>query len=86
MCNTLIMAVVNARELHNSTSAVLNEVSKGKSFEVERRGKVIAIIRPAKSAKPDKWEEIMAPVWEAQKKAKGKTPNPVLAERARRRR
>lgn len=32
------------------------------------------------------WEEIMSEVWAAQKEAAGKTPNPVLVERERRRR
>ena len=80
------MAVLNVKQLHNETSAVINEVAKGKSFEIERRGKVIATIRPADNSRANRWDEIMAPVWELQKKAKGKTPNPVLAERARRRR
>lgn len=80
------MPVLNVKQLHNETSAVINEVAKGKSFEIERRGKVVATIRPASNSRPSRWDEIMAPVWELQKKAKGKTPNPVLAERARRRR
>ena len=80
------MAVLNVKQLHNDTSAVISEVVKGKSFEIERRGKVVATIRPAGDSQSNRWDEIMAPVWELQKKAKGKTPNPVLAERARRRR
>jgi antitoxin (DNA-binding transcriptional repressor) of toxin-antitoxin stability system len=80
------MAVLNAKQLHNQTSAVLDEVSKGKTFQVERHGKVIATIRPAGNTKPKSWDEIMAPVWALHKKVKGETPNPVLAERARRRR
>jgi antitoxin (DNA-binding transcriptional repressor) of toxin-antitoxin stability system len=80
------MPVLNVKQLHNETSAILNEVCKGKSFDVEKHGKVIATIRPAKGSKQTTWAEIMAPVWALQKKAKGKTPNPVLAERVRRRR
>jgi antitoxin (DNA-binding transcriptional repressor) of toxin-antitoxin stability system len=80
------MPVLNVKQLHNETSAILNEVAKGKSFDVEKHGKVIATISPVKDAKRPSWAEIMAPVWELQKKAKGKTPNPVLSERARRRR
>jgi antitoxin (DNA-binding transcriptional repressor) of toxin-antitoxin stability system len=80
------MPVLNAKQLHNQTSAVLDEVAKGKSFEVERRGKVIATIRPAKNAKMATWDEILAPVRALHAKVKFKTPNPVLAERARRRR
>jgi antitoxin (DNA-binding transcriptional repressor) of toxin-antitoxin stability system len=80
------MPVLNAKQLHNETSAVLDEVVKGKSFEVKRRGKVIATIQPAKKDERLTWAEIMAPVWALHKKVKGQTPNPVLAERARRRR
>ena len=80
------MPVLNVKQLHNETSAILNEVAKGKSFDVEKHGKVIATIRPAKQAKPPSWSEIMAPIWAAQKKVKRTVPNPVLAERARRRR
>jgi antitoxin (DNA-binding transcriptional repressor) of toxin-antitoxin stability system len=80
------MPVLNAKQLHNQTSAVLNEVAKGKTFDVERHGKVIATIRPARNAKPATWDEILAPVRALHGKVKFKTPNPVLAERARRRR
>ena len=82
----VFMPVLNVKQLHNETSAVLNEVCKGKSFDVEKHGKVIATIRPAKNARRATWGEIMAPIWEAQKKVKRTVPNPVLAERARRRR
>jgi hypothetical protein len=61
-------------------------VAKEKSFDLEKHGKVIATIRPAKIPKRVSWTEIMAPIWAAQKKVKQTVPNPVLAERARRRR
>jgi antitoxin (DNA-binding transcriptional repressor) of toxin-antitoxin stability system len=80
------MAVINARELHNDTSAVLDEVSKGKTFQIIRNGKLIGTLGPAEDVTSESWDEIMADVWAAQKKARGKTPNPVLAERERRRR
>ena len=80
------MAVLNARQLHNETSAVLDEVSKGKSFQIVRNGKLVGTLQPADDAAVSKWEEIMSEVWAAQKGAPGKTLNPVLAERKRRRR
>ena len=80
------MAVLNARQLHNETSAVLDEVSKGKTFQIVRHGKLIGTLQPADEAVTSAWEEIMAEVWNAQKEALGKTPNPVLAERECRRR
>jgi antitoxin (DNA-binding transcriptional repressor) of toxin-antitoxin stability system len=80
------MAIVNARQLHNETSAVLDEVSKGKSFQIVRNGKVIGTLQPCDEGGATEWEEIMAEVWAAQKKTLAKSPNPVLAERNRRRR
>jgi len=80
------MPVLNVKQLHNETSAILNEVAKGKSFDVEKHGKVIATIRPAKDVQRPTWAEILAPVRALHAKVKHKTPNPVLAERARRRR
>jgi antitoxin (DNA-binding transcriptional repressor) of toxin-antitoxin stability system len=80
------MSVLNARQLHNETSAILDEVSKGKSFQIVRNGKLVGTLQPADDAAVTDWDDIMAEVWSAQKKAAGKTPNPVLAERARRRR
>jgi antitoxin (DNA-binding transcriptional repressor) of toxin-antitoxin stability system len=80
------MPLLNARELHNETSAVLDEVVKGKSFEIARNGKIIGTIQPIPGNQTKGWDEIMSEVWAAQKKASGKTRNPVLAERERRRR
>jgi len=80
------MSLLNARQLHNETSAVLDEVAKGKSFEIARNGKIIAMIQPTPDHEAEGWDEIMSEVWAAQKRAAGKTRNPVLAERTRRRR
>ena len=80
------MTVLNARQLHNETSAVLDEVSKGKTFQIVRNGKVVGTLGPADEPAPSGWDELMEEVWAAQKKARGKTRNPVLAERERRRR
>lgn len=80
------MAEVNARQLHNETSAILDEVARGKTFDIIRHGKLVGTLRPAKKAALPEWDEIMSEVWEAQKEARGSTPNPVLAERERRRR
>jgi len=80
------MSLLNARQLHNETSAILDDVAKGKSFQISRRGKIIGTLHPVKSgARPD-WNEIMRDVWDAQARVAGRTRNPVLAERERRRR
>jgi prevent-host-death family protein len=81
------MSAITANTLHVETSDVLDDVEQGRAFNITRRGKIIGRIIPAKdrSRKSD-WDEIMSPVWEAQKRVKATTPNPVLGERARRRR
>ena len=80
------MPTITAKELHNGTSGVLDHVEHGKTIAVSRNGKVIAIIAPAQPGSAANWDEVMRPVWEAQQRAKGTHPNPVLVERARRRR
>ena len=80
------MPLLNARQLHNETSAVLDEVVKGNTFEIARNCKIIGTIQPISDGESEGWDEIMSEVWAAQKKATGKTRNPVLAERERRRR
>jgi antitoxin (DNA-binding transcriptional repressor) of toxin-antitoxin stability system len=80
------MSLLNARQLHNETSAVLDEVARGKSFEIARNGKIIGTIQPTRDHEAEGWDEIMGEVWRAQKTAVGKARNPVLAERGQRRR
>jgi antitoxin (DNA-binding transcriptional repressor) of toxin-antitoxin stability system len=80
------MTVLNARQLHNETSAILDELSKGKAFQIIRNGKLVGILQPATDGTPNEWDEIMSEVWTAQQQAPGKTPNPALVERERRRR
>lgn len=80
------MTVVNVRQLHNETSAILDEVAKGKTFQIIRKGKLIGTLQPAAEPRTGRWEEIMSEVWAAQKEVARRTPNPVLAERQRRRR
>jgi len=81
-----LVTQLNARQLHNETSAVLDEVSRGKSFEIVRNGKIIGRLQPATQLPPADWSEVMSEVWEAHKTAKGRSRNPILAERERRRR
>lgn len=80
------MSTITSKELHHETSAVLDQVERGHSFEVTRNGKIIGRIQPAAKGKVGEWAEIMQPVWEAQKRCKAKVSNPVLQERERRRR
>ena len=80
------MSSITTKQLHHQTSAVLDEVERGQAFQVTRNGKIIGRIEPATKSKPANWAEIMAPVWEAQKRCKSKVANPVIQERQRRRR
>jgi len=80
------MALLNARRLHNETSAILDEVANGKTFQIVRKGKLIGTLQPADKTVASHWKEIVTEVWAVQKDTFGKTPNPVLAERERRRR
>lgn len=80
------MSSITTKQLHHETSAVLDEVERGQSFHVTRNGKVIGRIEPATKIEPARWDEIMGPVWQAQKHCKSKAPNPVIEERQRRRR
>jgi antitoxin (DNA-binding transcriptional repressor) of toxin-antitoxin stability system len=82
----MCVSSITTKQLHHETSTILDEVEHGQSFEVTRNGKVIGRLEPAAKRKPALWDEIMAPVWEAQKHSKSKIPNPVIAERQRRRR
>ena len=81
------MTSVNAKELHHNTGAVLDRIEKGETVLISRNGKVIARVEPAE-ATGAKWSDIMADVWKAARKVtvSRRTENPVLAERARRRR
>ena len=80
------MSSITTKQLHHETSAVLDQVERGQSFQVTRNGKVIGRIEPAAKSKPAEWEDIMAPVWEAQNRSRSNVSNPVIAERQRRRR
>jgi antitoxin (DNA-binding transcriptional repressor) of toxin-antitoxin stability system len=80
------MKVVNARQFHIETSAILDAVSKGKAFQIMRKGILIATLQPAGKAKPNAWNDIMENVWAAQEKTASRIRNPVILKRKRRRR
>ncbi len=80
------MSTISARQLHHDTSAVLDEVAKGKTFRITRNGKDVGQLAPTEASPPVAWDDIMGEVWAAQKHCSGKSLNPVLAEREKRRR
>ncbi len=87
-CYFFSMSTVSAKRLHQETKAVLNQLEQGESLLITRNGRTIGRIEPMATPAAPEWEVVMADVWAAQKKVKAaeRVPNPVLAERARRRR
>ena len=82
------MGTITAKQLHQETKAVLNQLEQGESLLITRNGRTIGRIEPLAAPEPPDWNDIMAEVWRAQKnvKSSNRVPNPVLQERQRRRR
>jgi antitoxin (DNA-binding transcriptional repressor) of toxin-antitoxin stability system len=82
------MSIITAKQLHQETKEVLNQLEQGESLLITRNGRTIGRIEPLGATEPPGWPEIMADVWQAQKSVKSseRVPNPVLQERQRRRR
>ena len=82
------MSTITAKQLHQETKAVLNQLEQGESLVITRNGRAIARIEPLGIAEPPRWEDIMDEVWQAQRQVKrrDRIANPVLQERHRRRR
>jgi antitoxin (DNA-binding transcriptional repressor) of toxin-antitoxin stability system len=82
------MSIITAKQLHQETKAVLNQLEQGESLLITRNGRTIGRIDPLGAAAQPAWTDIMAEVWRAQKsvKSRDRVPNPVLQERQRRRR
>jgi antitoxin (DNA-binding transcriptional repressor) of toxin-antitoxin stability system len=82
------MSTVTAKQLHQKTKDVLNQLEQGEPFLVTRNGRTIGRLSPVNAAKPASWDQIMKDVWQAHKsvKASDRVSNPVLRERQRRRR
>jgi antitoxin (DNA-binding transcriptional repressor) of toxin-antitoxin stability system len=82
------MGTITAKQLHQKTRAVLNQLEDGESLVITRNGRTIGKIEPLAAVKRPGWEAIMTEVWDSQKKIKtaDRARNPVLRERLRRRR
>jgi antitoxin (DNA-binding transcriptional repressor) of toxin-antitoxin stability system len=83
-----VVSTITAKQLHQQTRDVLNQLEQGESMVITRNGRRIGRIEPLAAVAPAEWEEIMDEVWRAQKdvKAGERVPNPVVRERQRRRR
>jgi antitoxin (DNA-binding transcriptional repressor) of toxin-antitoxin stability system len=82
------MSTITAKQLHQKTKSVLNQLEQGESLVITRNGRTIGLIEPLAAPKSRGWTDIMGEVWQAQKavKAADCVRNPVLQERQRRRR
>jgi antitoxin (DNA-binding transcriptional repressor) of toxin-antitoxin stability system len=82
------VSIITAKQLHQQTKAVLNQLEQGDSLVITRNGRTIGRIEPMVAAEEPGWPDIMAEVWRAQKdvRSSDRVPNPVLQERQRRRR
>jgi antitoxin (DNA-binding transcriptional repressor) of toxin-antitoxin stability system len=82
------MVSINAKELHHNTGKALDRLENGETILITRNGRVIGKAEPAAAPRSADWKDIMAPVWAAGRKvpASRRVANPVLEERARRRR
>jgi len=82
------VSIITAKQLHQETKAVLNQLEQGETLLITRNGRTIGRIEPVAASGPAAWPDIMAEVWREQKtvKLKDRVSNPVVQERQRRRR
>ena len=87
-CYLFRVSTITAKQLHQETKSVLNQLEKGETLVITRNGRTIGRIEPLTVPKSRGWADIMSEVWQAQKivKAADRVLNPVLQERQRRRR
>ena len=87
-CHHEGMNEITTKELHLETKSILDELEKGRSVVITRNGTPIARMEPITTAQATGWDDVMSEVWEAQARIREeeRTANPVLKERARRRR
>jgi len=82
------VSIITAKQLHQETKSVLNQLEQGETLLVTRNGRTIGRMEPLAAAELPGWTDLMAEIWRAQKdvKSSDRVPNPVLRERQRRRR
>ena len=87
-CYFSSVSTITAKQLHQETKAVLNQLEAGESLLITRHGRPIGRIKPLAAGAPPDGKDIMAEVWGAQKEVitVERIPNPVLLARNRRRR
>ena len=84
MVSVLNVTTITSKQLHEQTSALLDRVKQGQRFRVLRGCKVDALLVPANGLIDPPWDEIMAEVRSARTQGRPPRPNPILAERRKR--
>jgi antitoxin (DNA-binding transcriptional repressor) of toxin-antitoxin stability system len=79
------MAEITSKQLHEQTAAMLDRAKGGQRMKVIRNGRPAAWLIPANEEIDPPWHEIMAEVRKARAKGGPTCPNPILAERRKRR-
>ena len=82
------MGTVTAKQLHQETKSILDQVELGESITITRNGREVGRLEPLSRGKSSNWDDVMAEVWQALETIKpaDRAANPVLQERQRRRR
>lgn len=88
-CDTVLVSIsdvtsITSKELHERTGALLDQVKRGQRFRVVRGGEADALLIPATERIDPPWDEIMTEVRRARAQGRTHRPNPILAERRRR--
>lgn len=81
---------ISLHEMKKHQARVVARIKRGEILTLTERGQPVVLMSPATTKQAPPWDELMAPVYQAASAAqkRGARPhvNPVLAERARRRR
>jgi antitoxin (DNA-binding transcriptional repressor) of toxin-antitoxin stability system len=87
-CYFYRVSTITAKQLHQETKSVLNQLERGETLVITRNGRTIGRLEPLTAPKSRGWTDIMGAVWLAQKSVKpaDRVANPVVLERQRRRR
>jgi antitoxin (DNA-binding transcriptional repressor) of toxin-antitoxin stability system len=78
---------ITAKQLHQETKSVLDQLERGDGVLITRNGRAIARLEPVEASAPPEWADVMDEVWKAHAQVRpGEVEkNPVLAERKQRR-
>ncbi len=77
---------ISLHELKKNQRRVIARVKRGEVLTITSHGHPVALLQPATPKQAPGWDELMKDVYAAAKAPGPAHPNPVLAERARRRR